>query len=182
MIREPFDSDHDASGIAGGAMSSKPEDCPLAKALEAIGELPTFEVLHELFDGHTRFEQMLRYLKVSETVLAQRLARLVEVGLVDRFPGQVDAPGTTYALAPAGRNLRPVLLALVAWGNQYLLAEQRSMVLVDRDTGELLEPVVVDQGTGRRVDAQNCVFVAGPAAGSAMRGRYPQPLEAGRRR
>lgn len=153
-------------------MTPRPEDCPLSRAMECIGELSSLDVLHELFDGHTQFEQIRQHLQLSSEVLSERLNRLVEAGLVDRFPNNIDAETASYSVAPAGRNLRPVLLSLAAWGNQYLLHEQQSMVLVDRDTGRVLEPVMVDRATGQRVDAQNSVFTAGPAASPAMRERY----------
>ncbi|MEZ0071348.1 hypothetical protein [Planotetraspora sp. GP83] len=46
------------------------------------------------------------------------------------------------------------------------------MILVDAEIGEEVEPVVVDRATGRRVDGDDFVFTAGPAAGEIMRARY----------
>ena len=84
-------------------------------------------------------------------------------------------------LTELGTSLRPVVVALAAWGNARLSPEQRSMVLVDADTGEEVEPVVVDAATGRRLDDSRAyVFSAGPAAGPAMRARYDKVIPAGR--
>jgi hypothetical protein len=79
-----------------------------------------------------------------------------------------------YVLTELGRSLRPVIVALAAWGNSRLAPQDRSMILVDTDSGEEVEPVVVDARTGRRLDDSDAfVFTAGPAASPAMRDRYP---------
>ncbi len=76
-------------------------------------------------------------------------------------------------LTELGRSLRPVIVALAAWGNSRLTPTERSMILVDTHSGEEVEPVVVDAKTGRRLDDSAAhVFTAGPAAGDAMRSRY----------
>lgn len=66
-----------------------------------------------------------------------------------------------------------MIVALAAWGNSRLAPAERSMILVEAHSGEEVEPVVVDAGTGRRLDDSNAyVFAAGPAASDAMRNRY----------
>ena len=68
--------------------------------------------------------------------------------------------------------MRPVLVSLAAWGNPRLAPAERSMILVDAETGEEVEPAVVDRATGRPLDTEQFVFAAGPAASPAMRARY----------
>ena len=75
-------------------------------------------------------------------------------------------------LTPLGESLRPVIVALAAWGNSRRPPDQRSMILVDVETGEEAEPVVVDAKTGRRIDGRDYVFTAGPAASDPFRRRY----------
>ena len=75
-----------------------------------------------------------------------------------------------------GRSLRPVVIALAAWGNSRLEPGQRSMVLVDAETGVEADPVTVDARTGRRVDGDDFVFTAGPAASPLFRARYRDEL------
>lgn len=78
-------------------------------------------------------------------------------------------------LTGLGRSLRPVIVALAAWGNSHLAPDQHSVVLVDAHSGEQVEPVVVDARTDRRLDDSDAyVFTAGPAAGDAMRNRYAE--------
>lgn len=69
-----------------------------------------------------------------------------------------------------------MIVALAAWGNARLEPHERSMILVDAESGEEVQPVVVDAGTGRRLDDSRAyVFAAGPAASDAMRSRYARP-------
>ena len=78
-----------------------------------------------------------------------------------------------YVLTELGHSLRPVIVALAAWGNSRLAPTERSMILVDAHSGEEVEPVVVDAKTGRRLDDSGTyVFTAGPAASDATRNRY----------
>src|SRR5262245_42805518 len=77
-----------------------------------------------------------------------------------------------YVLTELGRSLRPVIVALAAWGNVRLDPSERSMVLVDSETGVEAEPILVDRATGRRVDGPDFIFTAGPAASEPFRDRY----------
>ena len=83
-------------------------------------------------------------------------------------------------LTELGRSLRPVVVVLAGWGNARFAPDERSMVLVDAETGIEAEPVVVDRATGRRVDGSDFVFTAGPAASKPFRDRYrdrPSPTQ-----
>ena len=75
------------------------------------------------------------------------------------------------------------LVALAAWGNARLDPSQRSMVLIDSETGVEAEPILVDRTTGRPVDGPDFIFTAGPAASPPFRDRYagrPTPASAPR--
>ena len=160
-------------------------ECPLSAALGVVGEWWTLLILHDAFDGYTRFDQFQTNLGISSSLLTSRLKRLVANGLLERRQYQTNPPRFEYLLTEAGRSLRPVIVVLAAWGNARLDPEARSMVLVDSESGAEAEPVVVDRGTGRRVDGADFVFTAGPAASKPFRDRYharPQPRSAPRRK
>jgi hypothetical protein len=101
---------------------------------------------------------------ISTSILTARLRALVNAGILERKPYQANPPRDEYLLTELGRSLRPVVIALAAWGNSRLEPGQRSMVLVDAETGVEADPVSVDANTGRRVDGDDFVFTAGPAA------------------
>jgi hypothetical protein len=106
-------------------------------------------------------------------MLTTRLKTLVTDGLLERRAYQSNPTRHEYVLTGLGRSLRPVVVALAAWGNSRLPSEERSMILVNAKTGEEVEPVVVDAATGCRLDdPADYVFAAGPAASDAMRARY----------
>ncbi|MER5525256.1 helix-turn-helix domain-containing protein [Streptomyces sp. NPDC002677] len=140
--------------------------------MQHAGEWWTLLILHDAFDGYTRFDRFQQSLKISAGVLTARLKTLVADGLLERRPYRTNPVRHEYVLTGRGRSLRPVIVALAAWGNQHLAGQDRSMILVDAETGEEAEPVLVDARTGRSLDdSEAYVFTAGPAAGGAMRER-----------
>ncbi|GHH72552.1 transcriptional regulator [Streptomyces sulfonofaciens] len=156
-----------------GRTRQEDRECPLSTTIEHVGEWWTLLLLHDAFDGYTRFDEFQRNLGISSSMLTSRLRTLVADGLLERRPYQSNPIRHEYVLTDLGRSLRPVIVTLAAWGNARLAPEQRSMILVDSATGEEVEPVVVDARTGRRLDDSTAFpFTAGPAAGELMRARY----------
>src|ERR1700754_3445153 len=156
-------------------------ECPLSATLGLVGEWWTLLILHDAFDGYTRFDQFQDNLGISSSLLTSRLKRLVDVGLLERRQYQTKPLRHEYVLTELGRSLRPVIVTLAAWGNARLDPSQRSMVLVDGETGVEAEPILVDRVTGRRVDGPALISPAGPAASEPFRNRYagrPGPVSA----
>jgi DNA-binding HxlR family transcriptional regulator/alkylated DNA nucleotide flippase Atl1 len=152
-------------------------ECPLSATLGLVGEWWTLLILHDAFDGYTRFDEFQQNLGISSSLLTSRLKRLVANGLLERRQYQPHPPRYEYVLTDLGSSLRPIIVALAAWGNARLAPEERSMVLVDAETGVEAEPVVVDRATGRRVDGPDFVFTAGPAASKPFLDRYEERLQ-----
>jgi hypothetical protein len=71
-----------------------------------------------------------------------------------------------------GRDFRPVLIALLAWGNKHFAPEGASVQLVDTETGATVDPIMVDSATGRPIKAPEYAFAPGPAAPERTRRRY----------
>ncbi len=153
-------------------MVARIPDCPLARTVGQIGQWWTLEILHETFDGHTSFAAIQENLGLPTEVLTERLAALVDTGILEPHGDQGGISRTEYLPTVLGCSLRPILLVMAAWGNHRLEPDQRSLILVDVTTGEEAEPVVVDRATGRRVDTTGYAFTAGPAASEALRARY----------
>ena len=97
------------------------EACSAARALEVLGDRWTMLVLREIFNGIRRFDEISGHLGVARDVLARRLAVLVDEGVLERRPYQQPGARTRYEyrLTQAGRDLRPVLLALMEWGDRH---------------------------------------------------------------
>ncbi|MFD7708356.1 winged helix-turn-helix transcriptional regulator [Streptomyces sp. NPDC059785] len=151
-------------------------ECPLSTTVRHVGEWWTLLILHDAFDGYTRFDQFQQSLGISTSMLTSRLKTLVADGLLERRPYRTNPVRHEYVLTERGHSLRPVIVSLAAWGNRQLAPQERSMILVDAETGEEVEPVVVDARTGKSLDDSAAyVFTAGPAAGETMRARYAGP-------
>jgi DNA-binding HxlR family transcriptional regulator len=147
-------------------------ECPLSSTLGIVGEWWTVLILHDVFDGYHRFDQIQTNLGISSSMLTTRLKRLIDAGILTKERYEDHPPRHEYVLTDLGRSLRPVLVVLAAWGNSRLDPAARSMVLVDADTGVEADPVVIDRATGRPLDGPDFVFTAGPAASEAFIDRY----------
>lgn len=109
--------------------------------------------MREAFYGRTRFDDFQEALGCSRAVLAQRLNRLVEEGLLVKVPYEDHPPRYDYRLTDKGRAFWDVLAAMWRWGSDWLWEEEGPpLVLVDRDTGEVVRPAVVDERTGEGLD------------------------------
>jgi DNA-binding HxlR family transcriptional regulator len=104
-------------------MAKNPDEaCSIARTLGVVGERWTFLILREAFLGASRFAEFRGRLGVAPDVLSDRLATLVEYGVMEREPYR--EPGArsrfAYRLTPAGRELQVVLSALQQWGDEHL--------------------------------------------------------------
>ena len=95
--------------------------CPVAGALDLLGDKWTLLLVRDLFSGPKRYGDFAGAMEgIPTNLLADRLKRLEAAGLVTRRAYQDNPPRHTYALTPAGAALRPVLQALVNWGRLHL--------------------------------------------------------------
>ena len=129
--------------------------CPIARATDLIGDWWTPLVLREAFAGKRRFEDFQRGLDVPRAVLAKRLARLVDEGLMVKQVYAERPVRYEYRLTDKGRAFWDVLAAMFRWGSDWLWDEKGPPVmLVDHESGAEVRPVVVDEHTGKRLDVR----------------------------
>jgi len=95
------------------------QDCSVARTLEVIGERWTLLIMRDAFFGVHRFDDFQQRLGIARNVLATRLAHLCEEGLLERRPYSEHPHRFEYHLTDAGRDLGPVLLALIKWGDRH---------------------------------------------------------------
>ena len=128
--------------------------CPIARTVDLIGDWWTPIVLREAFLGRRRFDEF--QLSLSRGVLAERLARLVEEGLLARRLYEERPPRHEYVLTEKGRDFYPVLAAMWRWGSDWLWEEgsEPPVELYDRDSGRPIRPRVVDENTGEPIDVR----------------------------
>ena len=92
--------------------------CPVAKAMELLDERWTLLIVRELVTGSERFNDLRRGLpRISPSLLSKRLQQLSRAGIVERRAAGGDV---RYVITPAGRELRPVVVALGTWGTRWI--------------------------------------------------------------
>jgi DNA-binding HxlR family transcriptional regulator len=94
--------------------------CPIARALDEVGEWWTLLIVRECMEGRTRFVELQGALGIARNVLAARLERLMTLRIVERFELPDRANTFGYRLTAKGEDLYPVLLALAQWGERWL--------------------------------------------------------------
>lgn len=115
-----------------------PKHCSITAALAAIGDAWSVLVLRELFYGVRRFNDIQHDLDISRSVLTDRLARLVEIGVARMEPYQEpgDRVRQQYRLTRKGVRLLPVLVGLMEWGDEFLSGGDPPVILEERESGE----------------------------------------------
>src|ERR1700678_2138927 len=117
--------------------------CPIARSLDRVGEWWSILILRDALRGVTRFEDFRKNLGVAPNMLTRRLNALVESGLLERRRYSERPPRDEYVPTARGRDFRPVLLALLAWGNRHFAPEGPSVEVVNSETGQPADPILV---------------------------------------
>lgn len=139
------------------------QPCSIARTVAVLGERWTLVILRQAFQGQRRFEDMQRGLGIARNILADRLSRLVEEGIFERRPYQERPPRYEYCLTEKGRDLYPVLVSLMQWGDRYNAGEAGPPVLlVHEPCGHETAPQYVCSHCGEPIDPREVRPKAGP--------------------
>ena len=149
--------------------------CGIADALAAVGDRWSLLIVREIAFGVRRFNDIRHNTGAPRETLTTRLRKLEEAGVVHRRRYSERPPRDEYRLTERGRDFRPVVLALLAWGNRHFAPEGLSVMLVDKLTGAPAEPVLVDRVTGQPITDASHNNAAGPAAGARVKARLAKP-------
>ncbi|WP_037069054.1 winged helix-turn-helix transcriptional regulator [Pseudonocardia acaciae] len=149
--------------------------CSIARTMELIGQPWTMLVLRDLFNGVRRFDELAEHLGIARNVLTRRLATLVDAGLVTRRsyrePGQ--RARHEYRLTQAGHALRPVLIAVMAYGDEHLAGPEGPPVQLEHADCGAPVTVRLECAEGHRLDPTARLRVRpGPGA----RFRWSEPV------
>lgn len=132
------------------AKSCEPSmQCSLPAALEAMGERWSFLILRGSFNGLGHFEEFQGQLGIARNILANRLARLVDHGILARHPIPEDRRKIAYRLTDKGHALLPTMIALRQWGERWETGVPAFPILVDARDRRPLLPVSVQAHDGR---------------------------------
>ncbi len=122
--------------------SQNPESCPVARSLDVIGDRWSLLIIRDAFDGVHRFGDFQRGLGMARNILADRLHKLVEAGILEMQAASDGSAYQEYVLTTAGERLFPVVVALRQWGERHLFAAgERHSTLIDTRTGKPVPPM-----------------------------------------
>ena len=116
--------------------------CSIAQTLEIVGDWWTLLIIRNISFGQRRFEAIQADLGIARNILSDRLGTLVEHGIVERVKYQDHPERFEYMLTDKGRDLFPVIAALMAWGDRWE-SPQGAPMRLQHQCGEFAEPVVV---------------------------------------
>lgn len=149
------------------ALDWSADNCTIGRAMEILGERWTVVVLREIFSGLRRFDEMRERTNIPRQVLSNRLALLVEQGILRRTPYQ--EPGARaryeYRLTEKGIELYPILVAVREWGDRYLADPGGPPLLsVHRDCGADVRVELRCTAGHALASARDAVPLPGPGA------------------
>jgi DNA-binding HxlR family transcriptional regulator len=137
----------------------QPIDCGIAAALEVVGERWSLLIVRAAFNKLQHFEEFQAALGIARNILADRLSRLVEDGILKRVPDPVDRRRVVYTLTDKGKSLSPVLIGLMQWGERWEAPTGGSKVLVDKQSRLPMAPMTVRSEDGRILAAEDLEWV-----------------------
>jgi DNA-binding HxlR family transcriptional regulator len=148
------------------------QNCSVARPLAFLGERWALLVLRDLFLGRRRFDEIQESLGVASNVLSQRLATLVEEGIVERRPYSEHPERFEYRLTEKGGDLHSVLLAMLRWGDRYTAGpEGPPLDPVHEDCGHVFQMVPTCSECGGQLDWRHVHSQPGPGANEEQRRR-----------
>lgn len=136
--------------------SLKEDACPVARALDVIGDRWALLIIRDAFDNRRRFSDFQRSLGVAKNILTDRLRMLVDEGILFVQPVSAGSAYLEYVLTPKGEQLFPLVVALRQWGEQQLFAEgEPHSRLLDKLTGKPLQTMLPHSAGGQRLVGQD---------------------------
>ncbi|MFE2041181.1 winged helix-turn-helix transcriptional regulator [Streptomyces sp. NPDC059477] len=125
--------------------------CSIADTLALVGEKYSLLVLREVCLGNGRFDQLVRNIGAPRDILATRLRRLLDAGILTKEVYSERPQRFEYRPTRAGLELEPVLMTLMAWGDRHLRPDDDRPMVIEHSCGQELVPRIVCQACGEQV-------------------------------
>ena len=134
--------------------------CPVARAVDIVGDRWSLLIVRDAFDGITRFGDFQTSLGVAKNILSTRLKALVAEGVLEAQPATDGSAYQQYVLTAKGETLFPVVVALRQWGEDHLFARgERHSRLVENATGQTVGRLAVTSKRGDALDFRDLQVV-----------------------
>lgn len=129
------------------------EHCPVARALEGVGDRWSLMIVRDLFDGQQRFGELQKSLGVAKNILSDRLRKLAAEGILCVEPAADGSAYQAYTLTPKGRDLFTLIVSLRQWGEAHCFAPGEVHSELLDSTGQPLARLEVRDANGRPISA-----------------------------
>jgi DNA-binding HxlR family transcriptional regulator len=150
--------------------SLEDDSCPIARALDAIGDWWSLLIIRESFLGPRRFGEFQKKLGLARNILSTRLRVLIERGILATAPASDGSGYHEYVLTPKGRGLFPVLVALRQWSEEFDdRPEEITTLLVDRQKGKPVRALALYSQDGRLLKAEDTTLKYKPQTSRSRR-------------
>jgi DNA-binding HxlR family transcriptional regulator len=140
------------------------QNCSIAGALEIVGERWTLLIVRDALLGLRRFDEFHRSLGIARKVLAERLRRLVDQGILERVRYQERPERYEYRLTQKGRDLHVALVGLRQWGDDYGSEKPPMLARTKSDKKAVIAALIPKRSDHLRLEEVE--FVPGPGRGS----------------
>ena len=157
--------------MSAPTLTFSPDNCTIGRAMQILGEKWSVLVLREVFLGVRRFDDMRTRTGIPRQVLTNRLARLVDQGILRRVPYQVPGERSRdeYRLTEKGFDLYPVLVALRDWGDRYVCDPEGPPMLTRHRDCDALVHTELRCEAGHAVEPRDVLPRPGPGIHLATR-------------
>jgi DNA-binding HxlR family transcriptional regulator len=133
----------------------EPRPCSIARTLDIVGEKWALLAIREVFLGNRKFDEMVHRTGAPRDTLAARLRTLVGAGILERQQYSQRPARFEYRLTEAGRDLYPVIVTLMRWGDEHLAGEAGPPMVLQHHCGHQLTAQVVCEACGEPLHARD---------------------------
>ena len=146
------------------------DGCPIARALDVIGDWWSMLIIRDALLGRRRFGEFQKSLGLAKNILSARLRMLVDQGILSTVPASDGSAYRDYVLTEKGHGLFPILVALRQWSEAFdAHPEQIATIMVDRETGEPVRRLELRARNGRLLGVGDIALKPRPAAKRSRR-------------
>ena len=140
------------------------DGCPIARALDVIGDWWSMLIIRDALLGRRRFGEFQKSLGLARNILSARLRMLVDEGILSTVPASDGSAYQDYVLTDKGRGVFPILVALRQWSEAFdAHPDQIDTILVDREKGAPVRRLEIRARDGRLLQIGDTALKPRPA-------------------
>jgi DNA-binding HxlR family transcriptional regulator len=133
------------------AATARPRECSIARTLDLVGEKWARLAVREVFLGDRRFDEIVRRTGAPRDTMAARLRSLAGAGILERRQYSDHPARFEYFLTDAGKDLYPVIMTLMRWGDKYLAGDGGPPLVLEHSCGHVLAAELTCEACGEAV-------------------------------